>query len=103
LLLLDATNAGQPAGTLIELQRDQIPLYSGVKMSEHQITFQEVLGLAKVRGRLPEQLHLIGVQPADLGIGTELSPIVAARLPDMIERTRAVLQDWQLIATTNRI
>lgn len=97
LLLLDATNGGQSPGTLIELRRDQIPLYAGVKLSEHQITFQEVLGLANIRDRLPENLYLIGLQPADMSIGTELSPIVAARMPEVLERVATVLQTWGLI------
>lgn len=97
LLLLDAADAGQPPGTLIELRREEIPLYAGVKMSQHQIGFQEVLGLANVRGRLPAHLQLIGIQPADLGIGTQLSPEVAATLPRAVARAEAVLQEWGLL------
>jgi hydrogenase maturation protease len=94
LLLLDAVNAGASPGTVVELKRDEIPLFSGIKMSEHQITFQEVLGLADMRGKLPPFVHLIGVQPADLSIGLELSAIVKAALPDVVERAMAVLQSW---------
>jgi hydrogenase maturation protease len=97
LLVLDAANAGATPGTLIELEREQIPLYSGVKMSEHQITFQEVLGLANLRDRLPPHLHLIGVQPADMSLGVELSEIVAQALPLVIERAVMVLREWRLI------
>ncbi len=84
LLLLDCVNAGQPGGTIVELTKDEIPIYSGVKMSQHQTTFQEVLGLALLRGQLPEHLHLIGVQPVSLDIGTELTPEVQAVLPEMV-------------------
>jgi hydrogenase maturation protease len=94
LLLLDAANAGREPGALIELRRDQIPLYAGVKLSQHQITFQEVLGLANVRGHLPEHLHLIGIQPADISIGMELSPLVAAQMPQVIKRVAALLREW---------
>ena len=95
LLILDAANAGKGPGTMIELKREEIPLYAGVKLSQHQITFQEVLGLANIRGKLPPNLHLLGVQPADLSIGVELSPIVQAALPLLIERALAVLQAWE--------
>jgi hydrogenase maturation protease len=97
LLLLDAVNAHKEPGSLVELKRDQIPLYTGIKLSDHQVTFQEVLGLAAFRGRLPEYLHLIGIQPSDLSIGVELSPLVLATMPKVIERARAVLQEWNLI------
>ncbi len=94
LLILDAVDAHQPAGAVIELAGDAIPLFSGIKLSQHQVTFQEVLGLAAVRGKLPPHLHLIGVQPADLAIGLELSPAVAAALPEVLRRAAAVLAEW---------
>lgn len=94
LLLLDCVDAGEPGGTLIELTKDQIPLYAGLKLSQHQTTFQEVLGLAAVRGSLPDRLHMIGIQPVSLEIGTQLSPEVDAVLPQMIDRAQAILGKW---------
>ncbi|MCL4562122.1 MAG: HyaD/HybD family hydrogenase maturation endopeptidase [Chloroflexi bacterium] len=97
LLILDAVNAGKPAGTVIELARDEIPLYSGIKLSEHQVSFQEVLGLANFRGRMPAHLYLIGVQPQDLSIGLELSQSVSRVLPEVVARSCAMLERWGLI------
>ncbi len=96
LLLLDAVNAGKTPGTVIELEREQIPLYSGVHLSQHQTTFQEVLGLAKVRDHLPEHLHLVGIQPLDISIGLGLSPEIEQVIPEMIDRAEAVLNHWIL-------
>lgn len=102
LLVLDAINAHKEPGTFIELKRDEIPLYTGIKLSDHQVTFQEVLGLAQFRGYLPEYLHLIGIQPADLSVGVELSPVVSATMPQMLARALAVLQEWNLIEKENK-
>jgi hydrogenase maturation protease len=96
LLVLDAVDAGRPPGTIVELQGDEIPLYSGIKVSQHQVTFQEVLGLAHIRGKLPPDLHLIGIQPVDLAIGIGLSPVVELVMPDLIERAMTVLRAWEL-------
>jgi len=95
LLILDAVNVGKPAGTVVELSKEQIPLYAGVKLSQHQITFQEVLGLANIRGFLPEHLHLVGIQPADISIGLELSPIIENALPEVVISARKVLEKWK--------
>jgi hydrogenase maturation protease len=94
LLILDAVNVGKAPGTVVELAKEQIPLFGGAKLSEHQITFQEVLGLANIRGRLPEHLHLIGVQPDDLTIGVDLSPVVSRVMPAVVEKATAVLAKW---------
>jgi len=97
ILVLDAVNAHKTPGTVIEMTRDEIPLYTGIKMSDHQITFQEVLGLASFRGKLPENLHLIGIQPEDLSIGVDVSPTVRASLVEVLERCETVLSVWKLI------
>jgi hydrogenase maturation protease len=94
LLILDAVDAGQPPGSVVELTREHIPLFTGVKISQHQVTFQEVLGLALIRSKLPEYLHLIGVQPVSLEMGTDLSPRVAAALSEVVERAWALLAAW---------
>ncbi len=94
LLILDAVDGGQPPGTVIELLRHQIPVFANLKLSQHQMTFQEVLGLAQARDKLPPQLHLVGVQPASLETGVELSPQVAASLTQMVDRAWTILSAW---------
>lgn len=97
LLVLDAIDAGVAPGTFVEMTGSDIRLFTGVKMSEHQITFQEVLGLAFIRRKLPPNLHLLGAQPEDLAIGLEISDCVGAALPRIVERATAVLVEWGLI------
>ena len=100
LLVLDAINAGKEPGKVIELSRDQIPLYAGVKLSQHQVTFQEVLGLANIRGLLPENLYMIGIQPSDLSVGVEMSPVIIEAFPEALYRINQVLRRWGLIEPT---
>ncbi len=97
LLVLDAVNVGKTPGTVAELAKEQIPLFSGIMMSEHQITFQQVLGLASIRGNLPERLHLVGAQPEDMTIGVGLSPVIENAMPEILTRAERVLREWQLI------
>lgn len=95
LLILDAVNVGKAPGTVAELKKEEIPLYAGVKLSQHQITFQEVLGLANIRGYLPEHLHLVGIQPEDISVGLELSQCVTNALPEVVARAINVLEQWK--------
>ena len=97
LLLLDAVDAGAPPGAVVELAREEIPLFTRIKLSWHQLSFQEVLQLAGVRGRLPGRLRLIGVQPADIATGFGLSPAIEAVLPEVADRALAVLGEWGLV------
>ena len=64
LLLLDAVDFGLQPGTTVEKDSTGIPAYlSAHKMSLHQNSFSEVLGLAALRGALPRRCALLGVQP----------------------------------------
>ena len=97
LLILDAVDAGKPPGTIIELSREEIPLFSRVKLSWHQVAFQEVLQFADIRGNLPCHLRLVGAQPAEVSTGFGLSPVIASLVPELAERAVAVLNKWGLI------
>ncbi len=95
LIVLDAIDGHKEPGTLIELARDEVPLFSTIKMSQHQLLFQEVLALAQVRGHLPEHLTLVGIQPEDLQVGVELSPTVARTLPRLVARAEEIARELQ--------
>lgn len=97
LLLLDAVDAGMPPGTVTELGREEIPLFARLKLSWHQLSFQEVLQFASVRGHLPGRLHLVGAQPADLSAGVGLSPVIQAALPAIADRALRVLKEWEIV------
>lgn len=99
LLVLDSMiSRFSVPGQVMELAKDEIPLYRNIKMSDHQITFQEVLGLAKFRGKFPEHLHLVGAQPVDMSIGYGISPEIEAVMPEIIKRAERVLSDWGLLS-----
>ena len=97
LLLLDAVDAGAPPGTVIELGREEIPLFGRLKLSLHQVTFQEVLQFADVRGKLPGHLALVGAQPADISVGVGLSPEIERVLPEIAARALARLEGWKIV------
>ncbi len=98
LLVLDSmVSRFSIPGQVMELAKDEIPLYRNIKMSDHQITFQEVLGLAKFRDKFPEHLHLIGAQPVDMSIGYGVSPEIEAVMPEILTRAERVLREWGLM------
>ncbi|MFW6017877.1 MAG: hydrogenase maturation protease [Halapricum sp.] len=54
----------------------------------HDFSFSDALEAGSATYDLPAELLVIGVQPADVGPGTELSDAVAERVPDVIEAVR---------------
>ncbi len=94
LLIVDAIDADEPPGSIRQIAGEEIPLMVTRKMSAHQIGFQDVLALARLRNRFPDQIVLIGVQPESLDWGTELSLPVADTLVRVKEMVYAQIHSW---------
>lgn len=84
LILVDAVETGQPAGTLVRLTGDEVPMALETKLSPHQMGMKDLLAVAQLMGQLPEEIILLGVQPQLIEMGTELSPPVAAVFPSLV-------------------
>jgi hydrogenase maturation protease len=105
LVLVDAIRAGLPEGSLVIMERDELPRYLGLKLSPHQIDLREVLALAELRGTLPARTVAIGLEPAIIELGTALSPAVEggidAAAAAVVERLTAWGHDCSPLAVTN--
>ncbi|CAM3205854.1 Ni/Fe-hydrogenase, b-type cytochrome subunit [Sporolactobacillus spathodeae] len=95
LIVVDAINADTEPGTVIELTKEEIPSFNGIKMSVHQIGFQEVISAAQLRDRLPEKMVMIGLQPASLELNTELTDKIHQSLPELVQRVRHQIENWR--------
>jgi hydrogenase maturation protease len=94
LLIVDAIDDGLPPGSRIELERDDIPRYLSKTLSPHQLDLREVMAVAELRGTLPAETIALGIQPQDIGLSLNLSPVVAAKLPGLIADIEDELQRW---------
>ncbi|OQW93449.1 MAG: hydrogenase expression/formation protein [Beggiatoa sp. IS2] len=97
LLILDAIDYGLAAGTFKIVLNEAVPQFMGVKkLSLHQTGFQEVLAAARLLGQYPDELVLIGVQPASLEYGEDLSPVVRAQVMPAVQLTLEQLARWDV-------
>jgi hydrogenase maturation protease len=94
VLFLDAVNAGRDPGTPLRLERSGIPRWLSIKLSPHQIDLREVLALAELRGTLPDQTVVVGVQPGSIDLRTSLSPEAVSGLDQAAELARSTLERW---------
>lgn len=94
LLLVDAIAAHAKPGDIVELSRDRLPIYLSRKLSPHQVDMRDALAVAELRGRLPNDVVAIGVQPELVALGTELSATVARQLEPLVRAVIAQLERW---------
>lgn len=95
LIVIDAINAGKEGGHIIELHGNDIPAYYGIKMSIHQLGFQEVLLASKLRERYPKNIVMIGMQPTSLELGIGLSETNEVQLPEMFKLVEQQVNKWK--------
>jgi hydrogenase maturation protease len=91
IIVIDALRGGGSPGTLYRVRPDDLLLAREQNLSLHQVGLLEVLGMARQLGGDPEVI-IIGVEPKEITWGMELTPEVAARLPQVIEAVVAELK-----------
>lgn len=83
LIVVDAVETGSTPGSLVRLAGDDVPVALETKLSPHQMGLKDLLAVARLMECLPETIVLIGIQPACLEMGLELSDPVSARMADL--------------------
>ena len=97
LIIIDAINSGKEGGTIIKLEGDEIPAYFGIKMSIHQLGFQEVLFAAKMRERYPKQIVMYGMQPTSLQLGIGLTETNQSMLNELANVVLDQVKLWRRV------
>lgn len=80
VVLVDASCAGEPPGTLRRFDARAAPLPAGLRpFSTHGFGVVEVIELARALGRLPDRLDVIGIEGASFEPGAPVSePVLLA-------------------------
>ena len=86
LIIVDAVSTGAAPGTVVRLDDDAVPSAFSNKMSPHQHGINDLLATLRLLDRAPKRVILLGVEPARLELGLELSPGVAAALAELCAR-----------------
>jgi hydrogenase maturation protease len=93
LVVLDAVKRGQPPGSIVKLAGAEVPVFFRSKLSPHQISICDVLASLEFIGDKPKDMVLIGVEPASLELGLEMTPVIGSRVPYMVELAVAALAE----------
>jgi hydrogenase maturation protease len=85
MILIDAVKGGGQPGSIYRFEIEDCPPYPDIfKTSVHQISILEVINLSSLIGSTP-RTTIIGIEPACMEMGMELSPAVEARVPRVIQ------------------
>lgn len=94
VLLLDAVNSGETPGTLVRMSGKEL-LGSPGGRSVHQLGVADLISALALVASCPQEIVVLGVQPANTDWGTSLSPAVDAALAPLVDAALAQLQLWR--------
>ncbi len=94
LLVIDAAELSAAPGTVGSFEGEEMDRFLGAnrKSSVHEVGLLDLMSISRLTGHWPERRALIGVQPAVVAWGEQLSPMVAAALPEICAAAAKIIQ-----------
>jgi hydrogenase maturation protease len=93
LIVIDAVDTGRPPGTVVVLRDEDVPVFFGRShLSPHQVGLSDVIAVCRLAEGAPASITVLGVEPANLEPGLDLTPPVAAALPRLLRQLIAELE-----------
>ena len=101
LIALDAMKLGKRPGTVTVLESDAMDSHlRNQHGSVHELGLSDLMDAMRLRSDLPEMRALIGIEPAEMGWGTQPTPAVVAALPEAASHIHKLLHKWRIAATS---
>jgi hydrogenase maturation protease len=96
LVALDAMILGKAPGTVTVLEGEAMEAHlRNQRGSVHEVGLSDLMDALRLRGDLPENRALIGIEPADMDWGTEPTEAVAAAVPEAAAQARRLVREWR--------
>lgn len=94
LLLIDAIDLKKEPGTIGIIEGKEIPIVIKTKVSPHQIGLTDLFSVMRILEKGPEEITVIGIQPASIQTGADLSSEVKEGLEGLINAIIERLRQW---------
>jgi len=94
VLFLDAVNSGEAPGTPARMTASEL-LGTSSGLSVHQLGVADLIAALALVSTSPQDIVVLGVQPANTDWGTSLSPDVEAALPWLVDAAVVQLRLWK--------
>jgi|TARA_Y100000294_G_scaffold177031_1_gene201135 hydrogenase maturation protease len=96
VMIIDAVNFDKEAGYLEVIENNEILKQISTRLSSHQAGLADVLSAAKLLDMDQAEMVLIGIQPASMKIGLEVTNKVSAVVGQAIDLILSRLKEWNI-------
>lgn len=96
LIALDAMKLGKEPGAVTVLLGEDMDVHlRNQKGSVHEVGLSDLMDALRLRGDLPANRALIGIEPEDMDWGTEPTAAVSAALPEAAAEAQGLVTAWR--------
>jgi hydrogenase maturation protease len=85
MIIIDSAKAGCEPGAIYRFRPEDLAAEKAALASAHQMGVVENLAMMELAGNKPAEVIIIGIEPAEIAWGMELSPTLQTRMPKLIE------------------
>ena len=103
IIILDAVNFDEAPGFIGIIENEDILRRLNTKLSIHHLGLTDVLSSARLLDIEPSEVYLIGIQPKNIEMGTELTDEISLKLDNIIEAAVNKLREWGIKATRDKV
>jgi hydrogenase maturation protease len=86
LIIVDAVQGGGEPGTVYRFRPDDVSAEPKLLTSLHDLGLLDSLRMMEILGSQPRETVIIGVEPAEVDWGLELTPALRQKLPEIVRR-----------------
>jgi hydrogenase maturation protease len=95
MIVVDSAAMGTEPGTVKIFEGERMDRQlSGKGTSVHEVSLMDLMDMARLTDTLPSPRALVGIEPAKVDWGDELTPRVAGAVPRAMAAVRALLERW---------
>ena len=85
LIIVDAARAGGEPGAIYRFRPGDLAGEKGSLASAHELGVEHNLKLMSLTGNEPRETVIIGIEPKEIDWGTELSPELRRKVPEIVK------------------
>lgn len=94
LLFIDAIDIDAPVGTFYRYSGDELNAYFKNKLSIHDVGVNDMLAILKITNNPIEEVVVMGIKPAVVSMGLDLTPEVADKIPEVAQKAKELVDKW---------
>ncbi len=85
MIIIDCAKAGGKPGDIYRFKPEDLAAGKGTLTSAHEMGVVENLNLMELTGNRPNDVVIIGIEPAEIDWGMELSATLKKKLPELVK------------------